>query len=100
MCVRASRPRLSVVRPFGRSRSRGTDPPRENAIRRLTAAALLLGPLQPKRPRVKDTEAGFFSIHPPDARTLLSVRELAPNDRPRERLRRCGARALSSVELL
>jgi DNA repair protein RadC len=49
---------------------------------------------------VKDTEAGFFSIHPPDARTLLSVRELAPNDRPRERLRRCGARALSSVELL
>lgn len=32
--------------------------------------------------------------------TLLSVRELAPNDRPRERMRRCGARALSSVELL
>lgn len=29
-----------------------------------------------------------------------SIRELAPNDRPRERLRRYGARALSSVELL
>jgi len=33
-------------------------------------------------------------------RTPLSVRELAPHDRPRERLRRFGARALSSVELL
>ncbi|MGQ0641552.1 MAG: RadC family protein [Gemmatimonadaceae bacterium] len=35
-----------------------------------------------------------------DHRTRLSVRELAPNDRPRERLRRYGPRALSSVELL
>ncbi|MGH7710843.1 MAG: RadC family protein [Gemmatimonadaceae bacterium] len=35
-----------------------------------------------------------------EQRTPLSVRELAPNERPRERLRRCGARALSSVELL
>jgi DNA repair protein RadC len=35
-----------------------------------------------------------------DRRSTLSVRELAPNDRPRERLRRFGARSLSSVELL
>ena len=30
----------------------------------------------------------------------MKIRELSPNDRPRERLRRCGPRALSSVELL
>lgn len=30
----------------------------------------------------------------------MNIRELSPSDRPRERLRRCGARALSSVELL
>jgi DNA repair protein RadC len=32
--------------------------------------------------------------------SFFSVRELSPNERPRERLRRYGARSLSSVELL
>lgn len=32
--------------------------------------------------------------------SFMSVRELSPNERPRERLRRHGARSLSSVELL
>jgi DNA repair protein RadC len=41
-----------------------------------------------------------FVHHVYDERAILSVRELAPSDRPRERLRRYGARALSSVELL
>ncbi|MGQ0537616.1 MAG: RadC family protein [Gemmatimonadaceae bacterium] len=36
----------------------------------------------------------------PSPPVALSVRELAPHDRPRERLRRSGAAALSNVELL
>jgi DNA repair protein RadC len=48
---------------------------------------------------VQDTEFGSLPPPPVEA-AFLSVRELAPNDRPRERMRRCGARALSSVELL
>ncbi len=49
---------------------------------------------------MQDTELDPLHLARAEARSLLSVRELAPNDRPRERLRRCGARALSSVELL
>lgn len=48
---------------------------------------------------MQDREVGSFAT-PPEEGAFFSVRELAPNDRPRERMRRCGPRALSSVELL